>query len=111
MNSGKGKAILTTYETMEAWTPSRNGIHLPKLSDKLFLDTEMGEMVISLSKMSESQPIRDSSFTKGCFSVTEVMIGSMDALKNTWKREEMACNWCIVELQLNEGGHAKFQMV
>jgi hypothetical protein len=75
---------------MVAWTASRNGIHLPNLSDRLLLDTEMGEMVILVSKTSESQSIRASSFATGSCYVTEVMIGSMVAMKNTWKRVEMA---------------------
>jgi hypothetical protein len=67
-----------------AWTASRNGIHLPTLSDRLLLDTEMGEMVISVSKTSESWSIRASSFAiRSCY-ITEVMIGSMIVMKNTW---------------------------
>jgi hypothetical protein len=68
-------------------TTSRNGIHLPTLSDRLLLDTKMEEMVISVSKTSESWSIRDSSFVIRYFSVSEFIIGSMVAMKNTWKRE------------------------
>jgi hypothetical protein len=50
---------------MEAWTASRKGICLPTLSDKLALDTEMGETVISVSNTSESLSIRDSLLGKG----------------------------------------------
>jgi hypothetical protein len=39
--------------------------------------------VISVSKTSESQSIRDSSFDMGSFSATEIMIGSMVEMKNT----------------------------
>jgi len=81
---------------MVAWTASRNGIHLPTLSDTLLLNTEMGKMVILVSKTFESWSIRDSSFsTRSCY-VTEVMIGSMVVIKNTgneWK-------WCAVDVLL-----------
>jgi hypothetical protein len=46
---------------MEAWAASRKGICFPTLSNKLALDTEMGEMVISVSNTSESLSIRASS--------------------------------------------------
>jgi hypothetical protein len=45
----------------------------------------MGEMVISVSNMSESRSIRDSSFDTGSCYVTDVIIGPMEAMKNTWK--------------------------
>jgi hypothetical protein len=96
---------------MVAWNASRNGIHLPTLSNRFLLDIEMGEMVILVSKTSESQLIRDSSFATGYLSVTKVMIGSMVVMKNTYKSAEMVCDWNIIELQLNKAGHAKFQMV
>jgi hypothetical protein len=31
----------------------------------------------------------------------------MVVMKNTWKRVEMVCSWCIVELQVKDGGRAK----
>jgi hypothetical protein len=62
------------------------------------LDTDMDEIVISVSKTSESWSIRASSFTTGSCYVIEVMIGSMDVIKNTLKRETMACNQRIVEM-------------
>jgi hypothetical protein len=83
INSGKGKVISTTYGTMEAWATSRNGIRFPTLLNKFLLDTRMGEMVILVSKTSESQSIRASSLDIGSCSVTEVMIGSITTMKNT----------------------------
>jgi hypothetical protein len=62
------------------------------------LDTDMDEIVISVSKMSESWSIRDPSFTTGSCYVIEVMIGSMDVIKNTLKRATMVCNQRIVEM-------------
>jgi hypothetical protein len=93
-----------------AWIASRNGRHLPTLLDRLLLDADMGEMVISVS-MFESWSIRASSFTTGSCSVTKVMIRSMVVMKNSWKQVEMACNWCTIELQLKNGGRTKVLMV
>jgi hypothetical protein len=90
-----------------AWNASRNSIHLPTLSDGLLLYTEIGEIVILVSKTSKSRSIRASSFATGFCFVIEAMIGSMVVMKNTWKRVEMVCNWCIVELQLKNGGRSK----
>jgi hypothetical protein len=68
---------------MVAWTTSRNGIHLPTLSDRFLLDTEMGEMVITVSKTFEYRSIRASSFSTGSCYVAKVIIGSMVVMKNT----------------------------
>jgi hypothetical protein len=53
----------------------------------LAINMDMAKMVISVSNTSESRSIRDSSFDTGSFSVTDIMIGSMMAMKNTYKRE------------------------
>jgi hypothetical protein len=45
----------------------------------------MGEIVISVLNTTESLSIRDSSFDVGSFSTTNVMTGSMVAMKNTCK--------------------------
>jgi hypothetical protein len=66
-----------------AWNDSRKGIFFPTLTDILALDTEMGEMVILVSKTYESRSIMDSSFDTGSCSTTDIMTGSMVAMKNT----------------------------
>jgi hypothetical protein len=53
----------------------------------LAINMDMAKMVISVSNTSESRSIRDSSFDTGSFSVTDIMIGSTMAMKNTYKRE------------------------
>jgi hypothetical protein len=68
---------------MEAWIALRKGIYLPTLSDKLALDTEMGETVILVSNTSETLSIRASSLGGGYFSDTNKMTGSMVMMKNT----------------------------
>jgi hypothetical protein len=70
---------------MEAWNTSRKGIYFPTLSEKLALDTETGEIVISVSNTSESLSIRASSFDVGYFSVIDTITGSMVAVKNTYE--------------------------
>ena len=62
---------------MVAWTSSRNGILLPIISEKLLLDTEIGEMVISTLKTSASLLIRASYIVLESCSVTEAIMGSM----------------------------------
>ena len=68
---------------MVAWTASRNDIHLPTLSNRLPMDIDMGEMVISMSKTYESQSIRASLFDMRSSSAIEIMLGSMVVIKNT----------------------------
>jgi len=68
---------------MEAWTASRKCVCLPTLSDKFDLDTETGEMVISVSNTSESMSIRDSYFEVGSCFVTDIMTVFMEIMKNT----------------------------
>jgi hypothetical protein len=68
---------------MEAWTALRKGICFPILSDRLALDTKMGEMVNSVSNTFESLSIRDYLFDVGSCSATDIMTGSMVAKKNT----------------------------
>jgi hypothetical protein len=57
------------------------------LSEKLALalDTEMGETMILVSNTSESVSIRAYSFDTRIFSTTDIMIGSMVAMKHTCK--------------------------
>jgi hypothetical protein len=45
----------------------------------------MGEMVISVSNISESLSIRDSSFEVRSYSVTDKMRGFMAMMKNTYE--------------------------
>jgi hypothetical protein len=68
---------------MEAWIALRKGIYLPTLSDKLAMDTDMGETVISVSNTSESLSIRASSFGRESYSVTKKVTGSMEVMKHT----------------------------
>jgi hypothetical protein len=68
-----------------AWTTSRKGIFFPTLSDRLALDTEMGEMVILVSNTYESLSIRDPSFDMRSLSDIDIMIGSMVTIKNNCK--------------------------
>jgi hypothetical protein len=75
---------------MDAWDASRKGICFPTLSNKLALDTEMGETVISVSKISESLSIRASSLEAGSCSVTDKMTGFMAMMKNTCELAENA---------------------
>jgi hypothetical protein len=85
INSGKGKVIYIAYGTMVSWNSSRNDLFFPTLSYRFLLDTEMGKMVISMLKIYESRSIRYYSLDTGYFFVTEVMIGSMGTMQNTWK--------------------------
>ena len=55
---------------MVAWNASSNYILLPIISNKLLLDTEIGEMVISTSETFASLSIRASSIAVESFSVT-----------------------------------------
>jgi hypothetical protein len=96
---------------MVAWNASRNNIHLPTLLDKLILDTKIRQIVISISKTFESRSIRASSFSTGSFYVTEVMMGSIVVMKNTWKQPTMASSWCTIELHVKDGGRAKVLMI
>jgi hypothetical protein len=86
---------------MYAWAASRKGIRFPTSSNKLALDTEMGEMVIYVSKISESPSIRDSSLEVGSCYVTNKITGFMAMMKNTCELVENARVWFTVELQLN----------
>jgi hypothetical protein len=43
------------------------------------------------------------------FSVTDIMIGSMVAMKNTCKQAKKARAWRIVELEFEWSGRANFQ--
>jgi hypothetical protein len=70
---------------MEAWTASRKGICLPTWSDKLALDTEMGETVILVSNKLESLSIRASSLGGGSCSVMNKTTRSMVMMKNTYE--------------------------
>jgi len=56
----------------------------------------MGEIVILVLNKSESRSIRASSFETGSCFVTDIMIGSMAVMKNTWKWAEMACNGVLL---------------
>jgi len=94
---------------MEAWTASKKLIFLPTLSEKLALDTEMGEAVIWVSNTSESLSIRASLFSGGSCYVTDRMTGSMAVMKNTREWAEEAWVWFIVELQFEGNSHANFQ--
>jgi hypothetical protein len=91
---------------MEAWATSRKGIHFPTLSNKLALDTEMGETVISVSNTSESLSIRASSLEAGSCSVMDKMTGFMAMMKNTCESVENARVWFTVELQFRTGAFA-----
>ena len=62
---------------MVVWTASRNDILLLIISNKLLLDTEIGEMVISTSETFAPLSIRASSIAVESFSVTEDIMGSM----------------------------------
>ena len=68
---------------MEAWAASRKGIRFLTLSNRLDLDTEMVEMVISVSNTSESLSIRASSLEAGSYFITDKMIGFKAMMKNT----------------------------
>ena len=63
--------------TMVAWTASRNGILSLIISEKLLLDTEIGEMVISTLETYVPLPIRASSIVVESCLVTEAIMGSM----------------------------------
>ena len=90
MNSRKGNVTLTMKGTMEAWVASRMGIHFPTLSNKLDLDTEMGEMVIFVSNISESLLIRASSLEEESCSIMDKMKRFMAMMKNTCELVENA---------------------
>jgi hypothetical protein len=68
---------------MDSWDVSRKGIRFSTLSNKLAMDTEIGEMVISVSNISESLSIRASYLEVGSCSVTDKMTGFMAMMKNT----------------------------
>jgi hypothetical protein len=59
---------------------------IPTLSNKFDLDTEMGETVISVSKMSESLSIRASSLEEMSYSFTDNTIGLVAMVKIPVKR-------------------------
>jgi hypothetical protein len=61
INSGKGNATSTTQGTMATWNASRKGICFPTFFDRLALDMDMGEIIISMSNKSKSMSIRASS--------------------------------------------------
>jgi hypothetical protein len=50
---------------MEAWASSRKDIIFSTLSNKLAMDMEMGETIISMSNTSDSLSIRASSLEAG----------------------------------------------
>jgi hypothetical protein len=75
---------------MDAWAASRKGIHFPTLSNKLALDIEMGETVISVSNTSDSLSIRASSLEAGSCYVMDKMVGFMTMIKNTCESVEDA---------------------
>ena len=56
---------------MQAWAASRKGICFPTLSDRLSLEKETGETVISVSNTSESLSIRASYLEEMSFSFTD----------------------------------------
>jgi hypothetical protein len=58
-------------------------MRIPTLSNKFHLDTEMGETVIFVSKMSKSLSIRDSSLEVISCTVTDKMTGLVAMAKNT----------------------------
>jgi hypothetical protein len=83
---------------MEAWASSRKGIHFPTLSNRLDMDTKMGETIISVSNTSESMSIRGSYFEVEYFSFTDKMTGLVAMMKNTCNSMEYVRNWFTVEL-------------
>jgi hypothetical protein len=58
-------------------------MHIPTLSNKFDLDTETGEIVIFVSKTSESLSIRDSSMEEMSCSFTDKITGLVGMVKNT----------------------------
>ena len=83
---------------MDTWASSRKVIHFPTLSRRLDLDTEMGEIINSMSNTSKSLSIEASSLEMKSCSFMDKTTGLVAMMKNTCKSVENARSWFTIDL-------------